>query len=274
MTILVLQLGMVKTNVASKLITTLALFGLACFWPAAANEAPVLKYDISGSNAWYPYFIPDAENPGIVVELVQEILTIAQIPSSAVALPPKRTIYALKKGLLDFDVTSPSWFPDNLIPKEFVISDGMIEIKEYLVMLPKNHNRYSVTEDIHETIVGTVRGYNYKNDGQFERLDFLSEHKLVTALKRGRVDVVIMGDLPAMYWASQTRTNIVFGPLNSKGDLHIRLRKEHINLLPAINDAIAKLQQQGKIQALVSRYVSSVPALTQQNPPLLVNLPK
>lgn len=57
-----------------------------------SNANSELRYDVSASSAWYPYFIPDAEYPGIVAELVEATLKEAQIIGRQVALPPKRLI--------------------------------------------------------------------------------------------------------------------------------------------------------------------------------------
>ena len=222
-----------------------------------AKPIATLKFDISGSSAWYPYFIPDAEHPGIVAELVREVLVKANIEGIPTELPPKRTLMALEKGELDFDVTSPSWFADHKIPPGFVISDGLIEISEYLVTLPENKHLFSKVEQMHHKQIGTVRGYLYNNDSMFERVDFNSEYQLIKALKLGRVPAVIMGDLPASYWAEKIGTPIAFGAQHSSGDLHFRLREEHAHLIGPINAAIKTLKEEGKVTEITSHYIKN-----------------
>lgn len=245
---------------------TLLAIGLCCWGGAAQsvsrsidNKSTVLRYDVSGSNDWYPYFIPNSQKPGIVTEVVVAVLAEAHIEGQQVAMPPKRTLVALANGELDFDVSSPSWFPGNKVPDGYVLSDGLMEIKEYIVTLPKNANRFSDISSLDNQNIGTVRGYFYKNDRAFTRVDFISESKLIEALLKERIDAVIMGDLPALFWAQQNKTQIAFGAINSHGDLHLRLREEHAYLLPQINHAIAKLKHQGRITDIVSRYLSHVP---------------
>lgn len=219
------------------------------------TDATALRYDISGSNAWYPYFIPDAKQPGIVAELIDKILKHADIKGLPVSLPPKRTLLALANGELDFDVVSPSWFPGQQVSQEFVLSDGLIVIKEYIVTLPENQHRYPTLSATFGQKIGTIRGYLYNNDHLFERVDFNSEIQLIQALRKGRIQAAILGDLPAVYWAEQSRTKIAFATLHSAGDLHIRLRKEHRYLLSRINRAIAALKDTGELTQIVAHYI-------------------
>lgn len=214
-----------------------------------------LRYDISGSNAWYPYFIPDGKHPGIVAELIPMILERAGIVGKPISLPPKRTLLALSNGELDFDVVSPSWFPEQQISPEFVLSDGMIEIKEYIVTLPENRHLFNTVEQSYGKQIGTIRGYLYNNDNLFSRVDFNSEYQLVQALRKGRIEAAILGDLPAIYWAEHLQVEIALATLHSQGDLHIRLRKEHQPLLNHINRAIASLNNSGELMSIVSHYI-------------------
>lgn len=223
------------------------------------SASTVLRYDISGSSAWYPYFIPDSKKPGIVAELVSVLLAEAQITGQQVALPPKRTLFALTNGELDFDVISPSWFPNSKVPEGFVLSDGLIEIREYVVTLPQNAQRFQQSSALNNQNIGTIRGYFYNNDKLFTRVDFLSESKLIKALLMGRIEAAIIGDLPALYWAQQNNAKIAFGPINSKGDLHIRLQAKHARLLPQINQAIEIMKQQGTVSQIVAQYLSVLP---------------
>lgn len=162
---------------------------------------------------------------------------------------------ALSTGELDFDVSSPGWFADGKIPNAFHISEGLLEISEYVVTLPKNSRKYLLSSDIEGKQIGTVRGYDYNNDKLFIRADFNSEEKLIQALAKGRIEVAIMGDLPALHWAKKANIDIVLGPVNSRGDLHMRFSEKHAYLIPKINQAIARLKSKGKVFEILSRYI-------------------
>lgn len=58
-----------------KFITSLILFStLSVFHCAYAHEKVVLSYDVTGSNSWIPYYIQNAQNPGILGELIPLVL--------------------------------------------------------------------------------------------------------------------------------------------------------------------------------------------------------
>ena len=222
------------------------------------TEEQVLKYDLSGSSNWVPYYSADKENPGILGELVPLILSQANIKGEQVTLPPSRTNLALNKGFLDFDLISPSWLSENEKSQEFSFSDPIIEIKEHIVYLSDMYLEPPEVSVINNKEVGTVRGYYYHDDDYFIRKDFGSEKELLIALQAKRVKFAIIGDLPALYWSKKLDVPIQLGPIHSSGLLCIRIRTALNHLLPAINHSINKLNEDGTIRETSARYQKSV----------------
>lgn len=187
----------------------------------------------------------------MITELIPMILSLAKIDGEILTLPPKRTNNALETGQLDFDIVSPSWFEKQDLGPLFVKSAPIMQITEYVVTLPENVSKYKDIDQIKGKQIGTVRGYLYHDDKDFIRADFTSEQELVKALDKHRVDAIISGNYPALYWSTQLRIPVALAAVHSDGDLVFRLRKEHADLLPAINQAIATLKANGKIDAIV-----------------------
>lgn len=246
-----------KTNILLYLMFSI-VFTYSCFSSAnnlvllKDNNAPVLRFDPSGSNAWYPYYINNGEYPGIVPELLDEILKAANIKGVKRTFPPMRTNYALKKGEIDFDLVNLDWLPESESVDAFVFTDGILRIKEYVVV--KKGSELTKQHSPRENM-GTVRGYYYHNDTEFNRVDFSSEKELIMALKLGRVEKIICGDMPALYWSQQLNIPISFSELHSDGDLRLRLRKELSYLLPRLNRAIKQLNEQGKLNQIIEHYI-------------------
>lgn len=224
----------------------------------ASAEEQVLKYDLSGSSNWIPYYSADKANPGILGELVPLILSQANIKGKQVTLPPSRTNLALNKGFLDFDLISPSWLSEDEKSKEFIFSAPIIEIKEYIVFLADTFQDSPDASIIENKEVGTVRGYFYHDDNHFVRKDFGSEKELLIALKAKRVKYAIIGDLPALYWSRKLNIPIQLGPIHSAGLLSIRIRTSLSHLLPAINQSINALNDNGTIKETSERYQKHV----------------
>lgn len=71
-----------------------------------AEQVPYLKYSLSGSGSFYPYFTHSEDAPGILPEMVEAILVKANIKGENLLLPAKRTNFYLEKQQIDFDIIS------------------------------------------------------------------------------------------------------------------------------------------------------------------------
>lgn len=232
--------------------------------PNAANlnthpAAPLLKYSVGGSGNHYPYFTNDPNTPGILAEIIVDVLSQANIKGINVEQPAKRTVQYIESGLIDFDTISPSWLSESeKNDKRFVFSEPLIAVDEYVVTRP---DFQSVQPLLSGQLVGTVRGYYYHDDEHFERADFASERELLLALKMGRIDRIIIGELPALYWSKHLDVDISLNSLHSSGLLHIRLLAKHAELLPLLNKAIAQLRESGRLKEIEQRYIKTLPTI-------------
>lgn len=221
-----------------------------------AQTQPVLKYDPSGSNGWYPYYIDGPTPSGIAYDAVQLILKRANIEGQATNLPPKRTNVAFKDGLIDFDLISPDWLPDDFDKSDIVFSMPIIQVKEHVVFLPGQtlSSGFLTESQRFKPRMAVVRGYFYHNPHLFIPIEFNSEREVIQAIQKKRVALGISGDLPALYWAKELGANIELGPIHSNGYLHMRVRKEKANLLPQLNQAITELKQEQQFQRIIDQY--------------------
>lgn len=241
-----------------KRVLLLCLLLLPLYVFSKDGSDPILKYSVSGSSSWYPYYIPnDSENPGLISELLPKLLAHAHIQGQNIPLPPNRTNQALDKGTLDFDIVSPSWFEHGDFGPLFVKSDPIMTIKEHIITLPQNQTAWMDIANIKGKEIGTVMGYLYHDDSDFTRADFKSEQELIKALHKGRIKAAIIGDYPAQYWSAQLGLPIAMAAEHSSGDLVFRLRKERAELLPAINAAIAQLKADGTLDRLINKYTGA-----------------
>ncbi|WP_440055012.1 substrate-binding periplasmic protein [Pseudoalteromonas sp. T1lg65] len=240
----------------------LYLFILLLVFPntGSAKTEVHLKYSLSGSGSYYPYFTHTPDAPGILPESVSAILEHAEFSGENLLLPAKRTNYYLENQLIDFDLISPQWLNQKQRQDpRFIYSDPIMVIKEFIV-------GRAIAEplgSVHGLQVGTVRGYYYHDDEHFERIDFASEKELLQALKMRRVDWIIIGDLPALYWSEQLGISFHFNQLHSEGALHFRLLAKHKPLLPQINSAIKALRADNHFKQIEQRYIEQLPSLSK-----------
>ena len=239
---------------------TFLLIVLVCFShegmckPINDNQ-PLITYDASGSDGWAPYYMltPNGDEYGILPELLKQVFSIAKLKARSVNFPPKRTNVYIQQGILDMDLVNPLWIADQEVRDSFVYSDGLFEVKEYYV----SASDFDPNLDWKKTDkprVGMVRGYYYHNQEQYTRLDFPSEKALIEALDKSRVNVIICGDLPALFWAKKLKVTPSLFKLHSQGQLRLRMRKELSYLLPTINQAIKQLKREGHIEDVINKY--------------------
>lgn len=221
----------------------------------AETVPSTLKYDLGSTTAWVPFgYSGNKQKPGIIIELIELIMIQAAIPTETSYLPVKRAVTALELGQIDFDVVSPNWFKDKMIGVDYVSSVPLFEVTEYFVTLPCTASEFNQPEMAYGQLVGTVAGYAYFDDDKFIRADFLSESELVKGLAKGRFKVAIIEERAAQYWAEKHNTAITLASLHTKGDVVIRLRKEHEKLLPLINQAISFLKNNGQFKKVLDYY--------------------
>lgn len=219
-------------------------------------ESP-LTYDVSGSDAWAPYFMltEQGKEYGIMPELVSRIFVKAGLMAQPKSYPPKRTNSYILDGTLDVDVINPDWLPSESLKAQFVYSDNLIEVKEFYISRKgfKASAFFSGKTRV-KPQVGMIRGYYYHNQADYTRVNFPSEKSLIEALDKKRIDIIICGDLPAMFWAKPQGIKLDFVKLHSKGFLQLRMRKELAPLIPKLNQAIKELHKDGTIATIVKKY--------------------
>ncbi|GLX79098.1 hypothetical protein tinsulaeT_24380 [Thalassotalea insulae] len=221
------------------------------------DEPLRLKYEPSGSNAWFPYYIHSQQRKGIVPEIIDLILQRANIIGEEVALPAARTNLALENGDIDFDFINPAWLPADVPIERYVFSAPIIPVKESYIALTANAISL-LTQKMKQSDhvqIGTVRGYYYHDDNLFQRVDFSSEKNLIMALQQRRVSYAICDDITAQYWSNVLSVPIVIGQSHSDGFLRIRLRKELAVIIPRLNRAINELKHAGVIAKIIDSYL-------------------
>ena len=223
---------------------------------AMAQAKPAnLTFDLGESNGWVPYRAGKTiEQAGILAELALLLQSYTDIKFNAVYWPMKRAEFAMANGIVDFDFICTSWFGEGNYGSQFVISEPLFEIREYVVTLKNNKQLFPNLDSIHAQAIGTIAGYFYFDDNEFIRADFRDENNLMQALKYHRVKAVILEHETAKHWAKVHDIEIALATPHTRGKLLIRLNKAKKSLMPAINLAIKKIKQTGQLQMLLDKY--------------------
>jgi len=237
---------------------------VVCSLSANGNEVldkspkdTVLKFSPAGSNSWFPYYIDGIKRKGIIPEIMALIFEHAEIKGEQVTLPPARTNLSLLNGDIDIDFINPDWLPEREKSDQFTFSIPILPIKESYIALN--------TEDLEQLNqlmngasklrIGTVRGYYYHDDDQFQRVDYKSEKHFILALSYKRIRYAICDDITARYWSKELSVPIEIGQIHSDGFLRLRIRSEHKKVLPQINAAIKHLKESGTVDKIIRSYI-------------------
>jgi hypothetical protein len=245
---------MKKMPVYFLMITIFSAFSLPPL-VIAQDSTTTLHFDLGENTSWAPYRIGKTPGQdGILSELVVLIEKYSGITFTAVNWPMKRAEFALIKGLVDFDFICTAWFPGGTYGRNFVISEPLFEINEYVITLKGNKHLFPTLDSIYTKPIGTIAGYFYFDDYQFTRVDFSDEESLIKALKYKRVQAVILEYEAAKHWAEVHQMDIEIAALHTTGNLLIRLNKAKQQQLPAINAAIKKIKQTGQLKEILDKY--------------------
>lgn len=214
-----------------------------------------LYFDLGGDGGWVPYRSGESRGQlGILAEVALLLESHSDIDFKSVNLPMKRAEKALKDGIVDFDFVCVEWFEKGNFGRQFIISDPLFEIKEYIVTLKGKAPLFPTLDAIHGKSIGTIAGYFYFDDATFKRVDFLNEDTLVNGLKQGQFDAIILEGETAKYWAKIHEVEIEFATLHSKGNLLMRFNKRNSGLLDNLNSGIKKMKQDGELQKILTKH--------------------
>lgn len=219
-----------------------------------AQTKPVtLTFDLGTNGGWYPHHsLSNAPIPGTFEAILIELSKHLEVKFEGLRFPPKRTESNMNNGLIDLDFICLEWFHDKQNDdSKFVVSDPLFFVTEYLVTLQQNAPLFPNSTAAYDQPIGTIAGYFYHDDSQFDRVDFLNEAQLLIGLERGRFKAAILEYETAKYWANQTSVKIAFAAIHSQGKIRIRLQKKHQPLLASINRAIAQIKRDGTLRKIL-----------------------
>jgi hypothetical protein len=232
-----------------------AYFLFIGFVQAIETKKATLYFDLGSEDGWVPFRTGDMEGEqGILADLVELLEASSKINFESVHLPSRRAERALSDGLVDFDFICKEWLPNGDIGDNFVVSDALFEVKEYVITLKENRGLYSNLDDFYGKDIGTIGGYFYFDESHFNRVDFLDENKLMKGLKHRRFEAIILEGEKAKHWSKINEIEIAFAALHSEGGLRIRLNKRNSKLIDEINALIARIKESGELDKILANH--------------------
>ncbi len=229
---------------------------------ATADQSHKALYSVPSVN-WEPYWIvEEGEAVGILGVLMREIdkaMRISLVPAEP--YPVKRNQYLFDKGELVVECcVNEAWRKATDDGGTTLWSDIVLSTHELVVTHPNSEYQIKQGEDLRGLAIATILGYGYPLDSIFQRFDVPNNVTQLSLVANQRVDGAIIDEYEYRYvirqnaevakFASQLKPHARIG----SSDLKMRIHSSRPDLVRPLNEAIAKLRETGRIEALIEAY--------------------
>ena len=218
---------------------------------------------IAGGANWAPLQIYDGENTtGIAIEVMQAVSKQTNYDIVFEQLPQKRMLSYFETNQIDLELASnPIWRAEY---KDIsVYSIPYMQTTDVVMVRQGSDFKPQSIQDFRGKRVGCTLGYAYPEfdpdfkNGTILREDAPNESNNLQKLLVGRLDAIIIEETTGLYWMKQLKIDpasieIVYEV--AKYDIQLRLHRSKESWLPALNDALKTLIEDGTIQKIVDKY--------------------
>ena len=234
----------------------LALCMLFCFVGCGAKEDNVLTM---GTNAAFPPYEAVDDNGnfiGIDVEIAQALADKLGMTLEIKDMEFDSLITACAGGSVDIVLAGLTVTDER---KESVnFSDTYATGIQVIIV--KEGSAIATYEDLEGKMIGVQSGttgdiYCTDEFGQDHVKQFQNGALAVEALKNGQVDCVIIDNEPAKAFVAANAGLKILEAEYAVEDYAIAIAKENTELLEKINAAMAELKADGKIDAIINKYI-------------------
>lgn len=207
-----------------------------------------------------PYTMLDSQ-AGIFADLFASIEASSQLRFRLVSYPVARGLAAFDAGDIDIEPgVHPDWRRHMRVLGEFSIPYAISE--EVIVFAPGQAIPVKAPADLFGRVVGIVRGFSYPrfdtafSTGAIIRLDNLSSDLLAEQLLLGRLNQIFIGRNTMLYFQKVRPEYQVLeiGDVVDAQEVMLRIHPSKAHLLPVINQVLAQMKADGKIDAIYARY--------------------
>ena len=191
------------------------------------------------------------------------ILADADLSVTMVDLPGARRRRDFIDGRIGIDCClNPRWLRPGEDPADMHFSTAFYSLVEHYIFTPVLAGTPATREVLLEKRYATIAGYYFEGDEILtNRVTVRDWGDVVRVLTAGRADFAFINDLE-YHWRRSHGTipkTLKLGPVHDRYSVHVRLHDRYRDLLPAVNAAIDRLTESGRIAALIEEGVHHVP---------------
>ncbi len=225
---------------------------------AEASEETAGGTLVMGTNAEFPPYEYregdqivgiDAEMAAAVAEKLGMELKIEDMAFDAI-------IPALTSGKVDMGVAGMTVTEDRLMSVNF--SDTYATARQVIIVT--EDSEIAGVADLTGKTIGVQQGttgdlYASEEDATIER--FAKGMEAVMSLSQGKIDAVVIDSEPAKVFVSEVEGIKILDETYADEEYAIAIAKEDTELLEKVNTALAELEADGTLQAIVDKYISA-----------------
>ncbi|MFW5823926.1 MAG: substrate-binding periplasmic protein [Marinobacter sp.] len=228
----------------------------------ANGEDAVLNLNVSTSG-YPPYLIhyDDGSYGGIVYDLVTRIAERLGYRVEPHEIPRKRLTSLMLEDHIDATPLAREWAED---PERFLFTDPMVSIREVFFTPADSDFRFEGLDELEDITLVTPLGYQYPDleplfaNGTVERYQVSDDRDAFTYLLHGRGMDAVVADLAVGQWIIrqqgwQGEFRHSRKALSDHG-YRLMLRPGWQSFAEAFNDELAKMKDNGELEAIRDRY--------------------
>lgn len=218
---------------------------------------------IMATNAEFPpYEYRDGQDiVGIDVEIMQAICAELGMKLEIDDMAFDSIIVAVQGGKADVGAAGMTITEERLQSINF--SDSYTTSHQMIIV--GENSSIESPDDLEGKIIGVQTGttgdlymtWDLEDEGLATVERYSKGNEAVMALTQGKVDAVVIDSEPAKVFVSQTTGLKILPTEYIEEEYALAISKDNPELLKKVNDALAKLKNNGKLQAIIDKYITA-----------------
>ena len=205
-----------------------------------------------------PYFWPKESQKqikGFYIDLLEAISRQSGIRFEYRYVPQNRLRRAMISGDLDLEPgIDPNWRQDSGEAESSLYSVPFFTSHEVIISHKPISRSIKKLNDLEQGKLCHVLGFSYDENNIHKPAAFLNEYTIIEMLARKRCDYAVIPQDIANHLSHDQDYELNHSRPRASFRLRMRLNKGSAHLLPAINEAITALLEQGVIDNLLKKY--------------------
>ena len=269
-------------NISCRAICFFALFSLACLallpprsWAAnqpestaqPAHAPQTLRVGMPQPGV-VPFFWQDKQGQfrGIYADTLRLIAQRLQLELEFIPLSQARLLRQFEAGEIDLEAgvvpdTSGMGASASRLRQESLFSRPFGIVNEVIIYRPELSFPVFILRDLKGKRVATVRGTQVPNT--LIREDFANQWQIAQRVHRGWNEIGLMTEAVALYYQRSQNLEYQISLPYASNPVSFRLHRNQQQWLLQLNQVIAQLEQEGKLEQMVCKYLCGTGPIAQ-----------